>query len=103
MTSLLKKLPTFVITMPDEISRQNKSKKQLKGICENYEFFFANGKPSKFPSTYTSWKRRFFFGRDLTLGEFGCFNSHKLVLEKIVSKKIEKALVLEDDFILEEI
>jgi glycosyl transferase family 25 len=99
MSSLLKKLPTFVITMPNEISRQNKSKKQLKGICENYEFFFANGKPNKFPSTYTSWKRRFYFGRDLTLGEFGCFNSHKLVLEKIVSKKIEKALILEDDFV----
>ena len=74
MSYLLKKLPTFVITMPNEISRQNKSKKQLKGICENYEFFFANDKPNKFPSTYTNWKRRFYFGRDLTLGEFGCFN-----------------------------
>ena len=80
MRSLLRKLPTFVITMPDEISRQNKSKKQLKGVCDNYEFFFANGKPNKFPTTYVKWKRRFYFGRDLTYGEFGCFNSHKLVL-----------------------
>ena len=99
MGILLKKLPTFVITMPDEISRQNESKKQLKGICDNFEFFLADDKPNKFPSTYVSWKRRFYFGRDLTLGEFGCFNSHKLVLEKIISKKIQKALILEDDFI----
>ena len=99
MRSLLRKLPTFVITMPDEISRQNKSKKQLKGVCDNYEFFFANGKPNKFPTTYVKWKRRLYFGRDLTYGELGCFNSHKLVLEKIVSKEIPKALVLEDDFI----
>jgi len=99
MSLLLKKIPTFVITMPGEIGRQNKSKKQLKGICDNFEFFFANGKPNIIPSTYVSWKRRFYFGRDLTLGEFGCFNSHKLVLKKIISKKIQKALVLEDDFI----
>ena len=99
MSSSLRKLPTFVITMPDEISRQKKSKKQLKGMCDNYEFFFSDGKPNKIPSIYVSWKIRFYFGRDLTLGEFGCFNSHKLVLEKIISKKIQKALILEDDFI----
>ena len=95
----VKTLSTFVITMPGEVGRQKKAKKQLKGICDNYEFFRANAKPNKFPATYVSWKRQFYFGRDLSLGEFGCFNSHKLVLEKIISKKIEKALILEDDFI----
>ena len=78
----LKTLPTFVITMPGEDNRQNTSKKQLKGICDNYEFFIANGKPNKFPSTYVSWKRRFYFGRDLTLGELGCFNSHEISSRK---------------------
>ena len=100
MSTLLKELHTFVITMPNEIDRQNKSKKQLRGICDNFEFFISNGKPNKIPCNYIGWKRRFYFGRDLTLGEFGCFFSHKSVLEKIVFKKIQKALVLEDDFIL---
>ena len=100
MTHLLKKLPTFIITMPNETDRQNNAKKQLKGLCDNFEFFFASKKPNKTPSSYIGWKRRFYFGKDLTLGEFGCFNSHKSVLEKIVVKKLPRALVFEDDFIL---
>ena len=80
----LKTLSAFVITMPGEGTRQKKCKIQLNDICDNYEFFLANSKPNKFPTTYVSWKRQFYFGRDLTFGEFGCFNSHKLILEKII-------------------
>ena len=99
MISSLKKLPTFVISIPNEVDRQKHAKKQLHSICDKSEFFFAATKPNKFPSNYNKWKRRFYYGRDLTPEEFGCFNSHKTVLKKIVSKKILKALVLEDDFI----
>ena len=84
MQHSLKKIHTFVITMPNEINRQKKAKYQLKDISDNFEFFFAPGKPEKIPSNYNKWKRRFYFGRDLTLGEFGCFQSHKSVLKKIV-------------------
>ena len=48
--------------MPNEISRQNKSKNQLKGICENYEFFFANGKPNKFPRHIQAGREDFILG-----------------------------------------
>jgi len=95
----LNNIPTFIITMPEETKRQKKAIKQLKGLCSNYEFFVASKTPTKFPSEYIAWKRRLYFGRDLTFGEFGCFDSHKSVLKKIVSEKIEKALILEDDFI----
>ena len=99
MLHSLKKIHTFVITMPNEINRQKKAKYQLKDISDNFEFFFAPGKPEKIPSNYNKWKRRFYYGRDLTLGEFGCFQSHKSVLKKIVNNELEVALVLEDDFI----
>jgi glycosyl transferase family 25 len=86
--------------MHREKERQNNAKKQLEDLSNNFEFFFASKKPNKIPSSYIGWKRRFYFGKDLTLGEFGCFNSHKLVLEKIVTKKLPMALIFEDDFIL---
>ena len=41
MQHSLKKIHTFVITMPNEINRQKKAKYQLKDISDNFEFFFA--------------------------------------------------------------
>lgn len=49
---------------------------------------------------YSRSKRRMFFGRDLSQGEFGCILAHKSVYERILAENIQVALVLEDDAIL---
>ena len=49
---------------------------------------------------YSKWKRRMFFGRDLSNGEFGCVLAHKSIYERIATENIEMALILEDDAIL---
>jgi glycosyl transferase family 25 len=49
---------------------------------------------------YSKWKRRMFFGRDLSNGEFGCILAHKSIYERIAEKNIGIALILEDDAIL---
>jgi len=49
---------------------------------------------------YSGTKRRLFYGKDLTAGEIGCARSHLAVYSEMVRRKIEMALVLEDDAIL---
>jgi len=98
MPSSIKDIQVFVLTMPNETRRQKNSKKQLKGIFKNVHFC-SSPKPKEIPQNYVKWKRRLYFGRDLTLGEFGCFFAHKRVLEKLIAKNLPYALILEDDFI----
>jgi glycosyl transferase family 25 len=98
MMTNIENIPVFVITMPNETHRQKNSRKQLKGVFKNIHFC-SSPKPKKIPHTYIKWKRRLYFGRDLTLGEFGCFYAHKRVLEKMIVKNLPYALILEDDFI----
>jgi glycosyl transferase family 25 len=49
---------------------------------------------------YSRGKRRMFFGRDLSNGEFGCVLAHKSIYEHIIANNIGTALILEDDAIL---
>jgi glycosyl transferase, family 25 len=98
MMTDIKNTPVFVLTMPNETHRQKNSREQLKGIFKNVHFC-SSPKPKEIPQTYIKWKRRLYFGRDLTLGEFGCFYAHKRVLEKMIIKNLPYALILEDDFI----
>ena len=98
MKSNFEEIPVFVLTMPNETLRQKNSRKQLKGVFNNVHFC-SSPKPKEIPQTYVKLKRRLYFGRDLTLGEFGCFYAHKRVLEKMIVKNLPYALILEDDFI----
>ncbi len=49
---------------------------------------------------YSSTDNKKYFRADLTLGEIGCYISHKHVWSKIVAENIEYAVILEDDMIL---
>ena len=98
MITNIKNIPVFVLTMPNETHRQKNARKQLKGVFKNVHFC-SSPKPKEIPQTYVKWKRRLYFGRDLTLGEFGCFYAHKRVLNKMITKNLPYALILEDDFI----
>lgn len=98
-----KTIKVIAITLKKETKRRIFIRKQLNDIDLDVSFFDAiNGVKERvfFHPDYNSFKRRLFYGKDLTEGEIGCFLSHRAVIQKIVSEKIEYCLVLEDDAVL---
>lgn len=93
----------FVITLEHSQERRNVISKRLNELEIPFKFYpGVDGRKIDLLSHpgYSGWKRRMFFGRDLSNGEFGCVLAHKSIYEHILEKDIEIALVLEDDAIL---
>jgi len=93
----------FVITLEHSEERRNIISARLDELEMPFEFYpGVDGRKVDLLShqNYSKWKRRMFFGRDLSNGEFGCILAHKSIYEHIVENKIETALILEDDAIL---
>jgi glycosyl transferase family 25 len=90
----------FVISLSDQKKRQDyiRSLFDTKGIP--FEFLFGvDGRKlsqEEIDTFYDSKKARKYDG-ELSRGEIGCSLSHKLVYERMIKNKIERALVLEDD------
>lgn len=99
MTQCSRKI--FVINLDTSISRMRKSQSQL------YDFDFervnaVDGgklKHDELTHHYDVDLNRQQYHCLLTLGEIGCYLSHRKVWQKIVDERLDFALVLEDDFI----
>ena len=94
----------FIITLPEAKGRQDHMRAQMKAQGLAFEFFDAvDGRNFDVPShpVYNATLRRLFFGRDMKGGEIGVLLSHKAIYQKMIDEGIEKALVFEDDAILE--
>ncbi|MDO9221619.1 MAG: glycosyltransferase family 25 protein [Thiobacillus sp.] len=93
----------FVITLEHSQERRNLISDRLGELEMPFEFYpGVDGRKVDLLShqNYSKWKRRMFFGRDLSNGEFGCILAHKSIYEHIVANHIGTALILEDDAIL---
>lgn len=93
----------FVITLEHSLQRRETISGRLGELGIPFEFHpGVDGRKIDLLSHpgYVKWKRRMFFGRDLSNGEFGCVLAHKSIYERIAAENIEMALVLEDDAIL---
>jgi glycosyl transferase family 25 len=93
----------FVITLEDSQERRKIISSRLDELKIPFEFYpGVDGRKIDLLSHqgYSKWKRRMFFGRDLSNGEFGCILAHKAIYEHIAEKNIGIALILEDDAIL---
>ncbi len=102
----LRKQPSchcFVITLEHSEDRREAISSRLDELKIPFEFHpGVDGRKIdllQHPG-YSRWKRRMFFGRDLSQGEFGCILAHKSIYERIAAENIEVALILEDDAIL---
>lgn len=96
-------MKVFVISLKEAQSRRAAMRAQIEALGLGFEFFDAvDGRGFDVPShpAYDAWRRRAFFGKDMTGGEIGCLLSHRGIYEKMVAENIEKAVVLEDDAIL---
>lgn len=93
----------FVITLAHSEERRDLIAARLGELQIPFEFYpGVDGRKVDLLShpNYSKWKRRMFFGRDLSKGEFGCVLAHQSIYQHIVDNHIGTALILEDDAIL---
>lgn len=96
-------LRIFVISMPHSTERRAAISARLGALGLEFSFFdgiYGKNVDMHRHPLYAGTRRRLFFGKDLTAGEFGCLLSHRGVYQRIVDENVPRALVLEDDAIL---
>ena len=103
--STIKKCPVYVINLDCAEDRMLSMDQQLSAIDVNYERIPAI-KGNSLTETeinieYSAALNKKYFRADLSLGEIGCYISHKNVWRKMVAENIEFAVILEDDMIIE--
>jgi glycosyl transferase family 25 len=103
--SIIKKCPVYVINLDCAKDRMLSMDQQLSAIDVNYERIPAI-KGNSLTETeinieYSAALNKKYFRADLSLGEIGCYISHKNVWRKMVAENIEFAVILEDDMIIE--
>ena len=86
----------YVVSLERSSERRERITKHLSGLGVSFEFFSAvDGRVEKTPG-YDDEQRIKEKGHSLTLGERGCFSSHRALWAKCVLLK-EPILILEDD------
>lgn len=98
-------IPIFVVNLDESPERFKEIQVQLKEFSLKVERFSAvrGTKLSKqqLNQQYCSDANKKHFRRDLTLGEIGCYLSHRKIWQKMVDENIELAVVLEDDIFIQ--
>ena len=92
--------PVFVITLDYAQERREIISARLRELSLSCKFIpGVDGRKLDLLShpAYEPVKRRLFFGRDLSAGEFGCVLAHRNVYQYMADNHILRALVLEDD------
>lgn len=95
--------PVFVISLEGSQNRQGMIAARLRSLGLEYSFFpGVDGSKLTLEThpNYYAIKRRLFFGRDLSNGEFGCLLAHRNLYRHLVENDIEMATILEDDAVL---
>ncbi|MBA6390354.1 glycosyltransferase family 25 protein [Colwellia sp. BRX10-3] len=103
--SLANHCPVYVINLDCAQERMLSMDEQLSRNEINYERIPAvkgnNLTKTEINIEYSAILNRKYFRADLSLGEIGCYISHKNVWRKMVAENIEFAVILEDDMIIE--
>ena len=93
--------PIFVISLARAAHRREAMRERLNALGLQYEIIDAIDGKTANPATYQTRLRqdiaRRTLGRELWLGEIGCYLSHYNLWQKIAAEKIPQAIVLEDD------
>ncbi|WP_343561010.1 glycosyltransferase family 25 protein [Kiloniella sp. b19] len=93
-----------MINLPSSTERRERISAQLDRLGLEYEITEAvNGHKltDEDWALYRRDKRQKMFGKDLTIGEIGCYLSHYRLWERIVREDLAKgAIILEDDVVI---
>jgi len=96
--------PIFVINLDRSAERLKLCEYRLKNVGFHFERITAvNGaelSTDELSQHYCKKQNQESYYKELTLGEVGCYLSHRKVWQKIVDTGIEYAIILEDDFFL---
>jgi glycosyl transferase family 25 len=96
----------FVITLRGSEKRQRSIASQLHALNISFEFFEGvdgrNMSSDEILKHYDTRKANKYLERDLIKGEIGCALSHKYIYEKMITDNIQRAIVLEDDIIIDD-
>ena len=97
-------IPTFVINLDESVERYQEVLPQLQKFSINAERISGvrGSKLSEheFSQAYDEVANKKYFRRGLTVGEVGCYLSHRKIWQRMVDENIEFALVLEDDIVI---
>jgi len=98
-------IQVYVITLINAKKRQEWIAGQLNRLGIPFEFIFGiDGRKltvNELDECYDSARAKSFEG-EMTPGEIGCALSHRLAYKIIVERKVERAIILEDDISLDE-
>ncbi len=101
--SILPDLHIFVISLPGNRPRRDYIRQHLSALGLAFEIYDGidghHLSPSQ-RSAYSGVEARARLGRDLLPGEIGCALSHLGVFRTMVERRIDEALILEDDSVL---
>ncbi len=89
---------TYVINMRSEVDRRRSSREKFDALGLEFEFFDAIAGQAAFAAfaTYDAEEFQLNTGRTITIGEVGCFASHRALWKRCV-RLGEPILILEDD------
>ncbi len=94
-------IPIFVVNLKKDIKKQQHMQKLCQKFDLDVEFIEAvYGKDltqKEVDEVYSEKRAREEIGRELSQGEIGCALSHKKIYKKMINKKMDMALILEDD------
>lgn len=91
-------IPIYVVSLSDATERRNKISIMLYGF--NFEFIDAIKGSSIDKSVVNKINKRNKYKRPIGVNEIGCSLSHLAVYKLMVSRNQEKAIILEDDAII---
>jgi glycosyl transferase family 25 len=89
----------YVINVRAYEARRQHVKRELDRFSLEGEFIFEMDASDLTPEVEASW---FLPDADMSPGQKSCALKHMIVLEKVVERRQERALVLEDDVVLDE-
>lgn len=98
-------VPVYVINLDCAKERMLNMNKQLLNLNIKYERISAvkgvNLSDAQIFAEYSQELNNRYFRANLSLGEIGCYISHRNIWRKMVAENIDFAVILEDDMILE--
>lgn len=97
--------PIWLINLDSNPERYESAKKQLHKLGLTAERFSAvygkNLRPAEVNACYDPQLNKQHFRRPLSVGEIGCYLSHRTLWQRMVNENIAMAFILEDDIDLE--
>lgn len=99
-------IPVYIINMKDSKTRMQRVREQLEELAIPYTRIDAvvgrELTEAEINACYDPILNKQLHHRNLTVGEIGCYLSHRKVFTMMVEQGIEKSLILEDDIVIKQ-